>query len=128
MKDYAKEISAKRRAWSSAVNSGDIEDYLSVLAENIIWFPPGDRVISGKNEFRKWVEPFFGKFEYEFSLSQIKLKIANNWAIEQGVFTSKMTPKSGEEMMQHSGKYIVFWHRKNDGEWEIERYIDNTEN
>lgn len=30
--------------------------------------------------------------------------------------------------MEHSGNYIVLWHRGRDDQWRIERYIDETEN
>lgn len=74
------------------------------------------------------LNPFFGKFEYELSLSQIKLKIVNDGAIERGIFTPELTPKEGGETMRHTGQYIVFWHQKNNAGWKIERYLDDTEN
>lgn len=127
MDDQTKAISKKRQEWVSAVNAGNVENYLSILSENIIWFPPNGQVINGKKEFRDWVEPFFQKFYYDFSLSQIKVKVKDAWAIERGKFTSKLTPKTGGEMMEHSGKYIIFWHRGKNGGWKLERYIDNSQ-
>ncbi len=122
-----KAIDKKRREWISAVNAGRVEDYLLILAEDIIWFPPGHQVIEGKDEFREWIGPFFEKFAYEFSVSEIKVKILGDRAIERGVFTSKLTAKRGGETFEHIGRYIVFWHRRTDGRWEIERYVDEPE-
>lgn len=126
MSDEAKSIYQKRQEWISAVNAGDVEKYLSILSENIIWFPPVGQVISGKAEFREWVEPFFEKFNYDFYLSQIKTKINGSWSIERGIFTSKMIPLTGGNPMEHSGNYLIFWHRSKEGEWAIERYVDDT--
>lgn len=120
-------ISEKRQEWISAVNVGDVENYLSILSENIVWFPPSGQVIGGKEEFRNWVEPFFQNFDYKFSVSNTKIKIIENWAIERGKFTSKLTPKTGGEMMEHFGKYIIFWHREKGGEWKLERYVDDSQ-
>lgn len=61
MDDSIKALNSKRQAWISAVNSGEIESYLSLLSENIIWFPPGQQLICGRDEFREWVKPFFRK-------------------------------------------------------------------
>lgn len=127
MSGQSKAIDKKRQEWISAVNNRDVEGYLSLLSEKIIWFPPFGQVINGTEEFREWVEPFFAKFNYEFSLSQIKIKVIDDWAIERGIFTSKLTPRTGGEMMEHSGNYIIFWHCEKDGEWKLERYVDNTE-
>ena len=120
-------ISEKRQKWISAVNAGDVKNYLLVLSENIVWFPPGGQVIGGKEKFRDWVDPFFQNFDYDFSVSQTGIKIIEDWAIERGEFTSKLTPKTGGEMMEHSGKYIIFWQREKDGEWKLERYIDDSQ-
>lgn len=127
MNEQTEAISKKREKWISAVNFSDVEKYMSILSGNIIWFPPIGQVIHGTEEFRKWVEPFFAKFNYEFSLSHIKIKVIDDWAIESGVFNSKLTSKTHGKMMEHSGNYIIFWHCEKDNDWKIERYVDNTD-
>lgn len=118
-------INGKREEWIAAVNGGDLEGYLKLLAEDVRWFPPAGEVIAGREEFRQWVGPFLARFDYEFALSEIRVRIYAGWAVERGVFTSFLTPKTGGEQMRHTGRYMVFWSRRKDGRWEIERYVDD---
>lgn len=127
MGDKEKAIDERRKEWILAVNAGNVENYLSILSENIVWFPPDGQVINGKEDFRDWVEPFFQNFDYDFSVSQTKIKVIEDWAIERGEFASKLTPKTNREMMEHSGKYIIFWHREKNDDWKLERYVDNSQ-
>ncbi len=117
----------QRQHWVSVVNAGDLNGYALLLTEDAVWIPPSQPAINGREEFRKWLEPFFNKFDYELSFSEIKNREAGSWAVEQGCFTSRMSPKDGGEQMEHSGSYIVSWRQENDGIWRIERYVDTTE-
>lgn len=60
-------------------------------------------------------------------LTYEKIRLVGDYAIEKAVFTSKLTLKTGGESMQHNGCYIVLWRQELDGEWKIERYLDDTD-
>lgn len=120
------EISRQRQKWIDVVNAGDGDRYAALLTADAVWLPPGMPAIRGKQAIRAWLEPFFEKFDYEFSISNEEVRVAGDYAIERAAFTSKLTLKTGGESMQHNGCYIVFWRQEPDGTWKIERYIDDT--
>ena len=119
-------IDRRREEWMAVVNAGDVERYMSLFADEIVWFPPEMQAISGREAVRVWLQPFFDRFDYQFTLSALSNRLAGNWAIERGTFTSRMTPKLSGEPMELSGRYIVFWRRDQNKVWMIERYVDET--
>lgn len=127
MSDEIAAINKRRQEWIAVVNAGDVETYMSLLTSDVVWLPPDLHAISGRDAIRVWLQPFFDRFDYEFSLTDVRHRVAGKWAVEHGVFTSKMSPKLSGEPMEYSGRYIVLWRRGDDGVWSIERYIDDTD-
>jgi uncharacterized protein (TIGR02246 family) len=113
--------------WIDIVNNGDIDAYVNLLTENAVWIPPGQQPIIGRRAFKQWLAPFLGKYSYEFSITDERIKVAGDWALERGKFTSEMTPNSGGKSMKHSGSFTVLWKRGKDKEWYIDRYIDDSD-
>ena len=120
------EIEHQRQEWSAAVNARDVNRYLEILTEDVVWLPPGQRARSGKRDFESWVRPFFERFSYEFTITQADVRIAGDWAVERGAFQTKMTAMEDAQSGRHAGTYLVLWRRESDSRWRIERYIDET--
>jgi uncharacterized protein (TIGR02246 family) len=119
-------IERRRHDWISAVNVRNVDAYLDLLTEDAVWIPPGQLALSGHAAFQAWVQPFFERFFYKFTITDATVRMAGNWAVERATFHSTVTPVSGEPPAQHSGLYLVFWRRETDGLWRIERYFDET--
>ncbi len=126
MKDKLDSFQKRHKEWIDIVNNGDAEAYAGLLTEDAVWFPPGGYPIEGRAAFKKWLDPFFGRFVYEFSVTNERIRITADRAVEKGEFTSLMTPKGGGEPMKHSGTFTVLWKWEGEG-WNIERYIDDTD-
>lgn len=108
------------------VNARDVDGYVELLTEDVVWLPPGQPALSGRRAFETWVRPFFERFSYAFTLTEPDVRLAGDWAVERGAFTSTMKSLDGGEPQQHAGRYMVLWRRVAEGEWRIERYIDET--
>jgi uncharacterized protein (TIGR02246 family) len=118
-------IARRRNLWTAAVNARDVQSYLELLAEDLVWIPPGQQAIHGRDAFASWVEPFFRQFEYDFALTAEQVRVAGDWAVERGTFHTMMTSPEGRSA-HHAGDYIVWWRRDVDDVWRIERYVDTT--
>lgn len=112
----------QRQRWIAAVNARDVDQYVSILTTDVVWFPPGQPALHGREEFEAWVRPFFERFRYEFSILDPVVRTAGKWAIERGLFQSRMTAQTEEGASEHSGQYLVIWRRED--LWRIERYVD----
>lgn len=127
MQEARKHLQQRRDEWVQLVNAGDLESYVALFSEDGVWLPPGQTAVVGRQAIREWLIPFFKQFDYNFSIQDEQTRIAGDWAIERGTFHSELTHKEGGDPMHHSGKYVVLWHRSEDGLWHIDRYIDVTE-
>lgn len=119
------DIEHQRDLWTAAVNARDLQSYLELLTEDIVWIPPGQQALHGRDAFASWVEPFFRQFGYELALTAEQVRIAGDWAVERGAFHTTMTSPDGRSG-HHAGSYLVWWRRGVDDVWRIERYVDAT--
>jgi ketosteroid isomerase-like protein len=105
-------IHARREDWVAIVNAGDIDRYLNLLTEGCVWIPRDLPAITGKPAIGEWRMPFFNRFTYEFSITDIHPRGVGYWAVERAVFESRMTPKGGGEPMSHGEISVVLWRRE----------------
>ena len=127
MPDDLQAIASRREQWVAAVNARDVDRYLELLTEDVVWFPPGQAALHGRGAFKAWVEPFFERFSYEFDLLAPTLRLAGDWAVERGGFETLMKSVEDGQAGRHTGSYLVIWRRDSDDVWCIERYLDETQ-
>jgi uncharacterized protein (TIGR02246 family) len=120
-------IEERRRRWVEVTCAADAEESAALLTEDVVWFPPNSEALSGRAAVREWMEPFFEMFEYQFSVLDVRLRLAGSWALEQAVFTSQLTSRHDGRSSTHGGFYLLNWRRESDGLWYIDRYIDVSE-
>ena len=123
--DVDESLTRSRDRWIAAVNARSPDAYVDVLTEDIVWIPPGQGAVRGHDAMRAWLTPFFDRFEYDFTVEPAGVRLAGDWAIERGHFTSRLREAEGK-WMTHGGDYLVLWRRAADGQWLIERYVDVT--
>lgn len=124
--DKSESLQKRHKDWIDIVNRRDAEAYSWLLTDDAVWFPPTGDPIGGREAFKEWLTPFFDRFNYNFSIADLRYRVSGNRAVSKGKFTSIMTPKVGGEPMQHSGTFTVLWYRVGE-EWNIEHYIDDTD-
>lgn len=62
-------IRRQRGRWIAAVNARNVERYLDLLTEDVVWLPPGQAALSGRDAFGSWVQPFFERFAETMSVA-----------------------------------------------------------
>jgi uncharacterized protein (TIGR02246 family) len=126
MADQLTAIQKQRARWIDAINESSPAGFVAVLTDDVVWLPSRSEAIIGKENIRAWLKEPFERFDYEYSVSDVRVRIAGDWAIEQAAFSTKATTQSGEAMPVHEGQYSVLWRKTSEGEWLIERYIDHS--
>ena len=116
-------IDQRRQRWIDVTTCGDAASCVELLTEDAVWFPPGMAALCGRQPVLDWMAPFFELYEYEFSVLNPQLRLAGNWALERGIFSSVLTSRYDGKRTSHSGEYLISWRRESDGEWYIERYM-----
>lgn len=112
--------------WLKAVEHADLDGYVDLVVEDVVWIPPSGDAVQGRAAFRSWLEPFFEAYAYAMTIREADVRVAGEWAIENGVFSNRMTPRAGGEAMEHAGRFVALWHHEIDGRWRIDRYLDNS--
>lgn len=125
--DYRSGIDDSRREWIAATNAEDPERCVAIMDTNVVWLPPGMAALQGRQAIHEWMVPFFERFRYDFSVADVRVSMAGEWAVERGTFTSNLTASDNGESASHSGQYLIVWHRETDERWYIERYVDITD-
>lgn len=122
----ATEIDRQRDSWIAAINAGDAAGFVSVLAEDAVWLPAGRAAIAGADRIRDWLSGPFAEYSYDYSVTDIRLRVAGDWALELARFRTRAADRSGTEAPVHEGEYTILWRRRSESGWVIERYADHT--
>jgi uncharacterized protein (TIGR02246 family) len=120
------EISNRRDSWISAINEGDADGFVAVLWEDAVWLPWGQPAIAGKHRIRDWLSVPFSEYSYDYSVSDVRVRVAGDWAVERARFRTRAVDRNGIEAPIHKGEYTLLWRRTPAAKWVIERYIDQT--
>lgn len=124
MDSPADPVSERRREWMTVVNDGSLEDYADLVTDDLVWLPPAGEPLASREAFRAWLEPFFGRYDYDFSVEPVQIRAFDGWCAESGRFRSVLSERGGGAPQEHEGWYFVLWRLEADGVWRIERYVD----
>lgn len=119
-------LGRRRSSWVAAVNAGSVDGHASLIGEQVLWLRPGQLALYGRKQVLDWLAPFFDQFEYRFSVERAALRITDDWAVDRGVFTSRVRPRGAELWDEHTGVYLITWRLEPDGLWYVYQYVDVT--
>lgn len=119
----AVELDERRREWIAAVNSRSLDEYADLVTDDVVWLPPAGAALTSRKAFRRWLEPFFTRYDYEFSLDPSEVRAFDGWCAEVGRFRTVLSTERGDPQ-EHTGHYFVLWRLDADRIWRIERYVD----
>ena len=119
-------IKKQRDRWIAAINDGSANDFIDVLTDDVVWLPSQHDALSGKEQIRAWLEKPFTELRYDYAVSEIYMRIAGGWAIEQAKFSTRVWANADQAMPPHEGSYTLLWRKTSEDKWLIERYIDHS--
>ena len=114
------------KEYSASLNSGDLDRWLALWAEDGVQMPPGEPAVVGKERIRTRNGAFLDRFTFDMSITNEEVQTAGNWAYARGVYKARLTPKAGGGRVPIDGKYMTILARQADGSWKIHRDIFNS--
>lgn len=120
-------ISQRRNQWIAAINAADADGFVAVLTEDAVWLPMAQAGITGKEQIRRWLVGPFAEFAYEYEVTDVRLRLAGDWAVERSRFTTRARGRDGRKAPTHEGTYTILWRNVASAGWLIDRYIDHTD-
>ncbi len=111
----------------AAVETGDVEAQLAIRTADVLEMPPDESPFIGIEAYRTWSKD--DPFSYQITAASMdEIRVTGDWAYSRFSFTWVLTPVSGGESVEVSGKGLWIVHRQPDGSWRIAREIWNNNN
>lgn len=120
------EVRQVLRRWNAAAASGEVEELMSVFAEDAVIMPANRGSIAGIEEIRKWEEAYAEGFHTRVENTIGEVVVSGDWAFCRLTMTGEFVSKAGGEPLTIDGKALVILQRQLTGEWRIARLIGNS--
>jgi ketosteroid isomerase-like protein len=121
-----KAVDEIRRLHVAAINGGDVEGAISLFAADGVLLPPGQPVVIGLAQMRRWFTVLFERVEVrDFVIQPEDGQAHGNAFIEHGTWSAMFQPKSGAPAVPGGGTYMTLYTRGADGRVRITKDIFN---
>ena len=111
----------------AAADSGDVEDYITFWADDVIWMPPNAPIIKGTSAIREMLQPYFEQLTTHREISVEEIDVIDDFAFVRINSDERYTSRTGEgEFIEASFKAIILLQRMADGTWLGIHYIWNS--
>ena len=111
--------------WFGAMESGDIEGFLALVADDFVLKSPGSPPVTDRTMLRAGLEQFHAAFSEDVEYRIEELHVAGPWAWVRITERATLTPKSGGENRVLSGTHLGILVRQADGRWRVARDVSS---
>ncbi len=114
--------------YALALNTGDLELWLSLHTDDVVKMGPDAPAIFGNEALRAKMEPAFDNFTFEMALNSEETQVDGDLGYDRGNYTVAITPKAGGETIitMPDGKFLTIYKRQADGSWKISHDCYNS--
>ena len=121
-------IDAANTIATEALNTGDVEKWLTLYKSDAVVLPPNQPAWRGTDGIRAGAQGMLKEVTISGAAFSVEdIKTSGDFAVETGTYVMTMTPTKGGKPINDKGKYIVAWERQPDGSWKIMRDIFNSD-
>jgi ketosteroid isomerase-like protein len=114
------------RTEREAVARGDVDEYLSTLAEDAVFLPPSADSKAG-DDLRQWLRCFVADVSVEWlAFESTEVLVSGDMAYHSFTYTWRVCPRSGGDAKVATGKGVHLLRCRTDGTWKIAREIWNA--
>ncbi|UCC48271.1 MAG: SgcJ/EcaC family oxidoreductase [Gemmatimonadota bacterium] len=114
-------ITAWFEQYIAAINRGDLEDWMTFVADDAVVMPPDELPISGMDELRPRYEAVFATYAFQFSARVDEVVVAGDLAVLRAFYEETVTPKGEGEPSEFSGSWLMVLRKQSDGSWKLWR-------
>jgi uncharacterized protein (TIGR02246 family) len=107
-------------AWIDAVNAGDLDRLLSLMAGDVVFLSPG-QAPCGREEFPTGFSAAHRQFQVRCISKIEEVVVLGEIAYTLCKDSLSLTPRAGGEAMQLAGHRITLYRRQPDGRWLLAR-------
>jgi len=119
-------VAAMVSEFDRCARESDLDTFVSYSTEDIVWMPPNEPAVVGKEAVREWYANFYGMFDIEMTHELLESHTFRDVVIARGNATETLTPKAGGSPMSLSAKFLMVLRRQPDGSLKVWRAIANS--
>tara|TARA_R110002073_G_scaffold1715_3_gene12361 strand:- start:120596 stop:121123 length:528 start_codon:yes stop_codon:yes gene_type:complete len=111
----------------NAINSNELDQFLSMITEDIVFMAPNSPRLEGKEQVKPWGAGYYDAFHTTWTKTSLELVVIGEWAFEQYSYESEDTEKATGLVYRDTGKGIIIYHHDSDGVWRVARDAWNSD-
>jgi uncharacterized protein (TIGR02246 family) len=114
-------------AFHQALRTNDLEGFMAYVADDVVFMPPGEPAVRGRDAVRKWITAFLAQYRTSaLTLANREVRVGSGWAVELGTFEWTLQPVAGGSAVTDRGNYMQVWQRQGDTAWRFAREVYNS--
>jgi len=115
---------AAHHAYTDVINANDLEAFLAMTTEDVVFLPPHGPRIVGQQSLREWATPYLEAYTVNWDKRVLEFTMLSpNHAFEQYSYVENDTAKDGSHTLEDTGKGVILWERGDDNVWRVARDI-----
>jgi ketosteroid isomerase-like protein len=116
-----------RRQLAQAENAGDAGVFAHIAADDIAVMPPNVGLVLGREANVNATRDLFEKFTLKVEYGRSVVEVRGDTAIDRGMYSQTLTPKSGGTPVASRGCYLWVYRRTLAGDWQLSHAIWNVD-
>jgi uncharacterized protein (TIGR02246 family) len=107
--------------WLRASAEGDLDQVLSLMAEDAVFLLPGQEPMRGRAAFAAASRAMAGKVRFEGKPDIQEIHLAGDYAFVWNYLDAKVTPLPDGPTQHHAGNILSVFRKESDGRWVLFR-------
>jgi uncharacterized protein (TIGR02246 family) len=117
-----REIRAVHSIWMEAVNAGDLARLLTLVAEDVVFFGPGQAPF-GREEFSSHFLAAHREMRISCTSELEEVVVAGEVAYTRSRDALSVTPRAGGKAAELAGHRMTVYRQQRDGRWLLSRDV-----
>jgi uncharacterized protein (TIGR02246 family) len=120
-------VEASTADFHQALRTNDLETFMSYVADDVFFMPPGEPPVRGRDAVRQWMTGFLAQYRTSsLTLADREVFVGSGWAVELGTFEWALRPAAGGSAVVDRGNYMQVWKEQGDKTWRFAREVYNS--
>jgi uncharacterized protein (TIGR02246 family) len=111
--------------WFGALEGGDVEGFLALLADDFVLKSPGQPPVSDRAAFRRALEGLHATYTERVRYKLEEVEVSGDLAWTRLSEETTLTPKRGGQQYRLSGTHLAILARQPDGTWKVRREVSS---
>ena len=109
----------------SYMGSNDFDNFISLVADDIILLPPNTHSLYGKEAMKELIQPWFETLDMSHEILETEIVTDNNIAYARIEYRDSFSSKEGGETILMHNKALWIFRREAEDTWKIIRNMWN---